>query len=127
MRVAAGSVARPARRAYIAGVEALARGVCPDCSGAVVSMAEKIWFLKRCDLFERLTATESEHLERRAVMRAFKRGNIIYFPDDPGRSILALLRGRVKIKSLTAQGKETILAFIDEREIFGDVALLAGD
>jgi CRP/FNR family cyclic AMP-dependent transcriptional regulator len=90
-------------------------------------MAEKIWFLKRCDLFERLKPTESEHLERRAVMRAFKRGNIIYFPDDPGRSVLVLLRGRVKIKSLTAQGKETILAFIDEGEIFGELALFDGE
>jgi CRP-like cAMP-binding protein len=86
-------------------------------------MAEKIWFVKRCDLFERLTPAESEHLERRAVMRAFRRGNMIYFPDDPGRSILVLLRGRVKIKSLTAQGKETILAFIEEGEVFGELAL----
>src|SRR5262249_44952920 len=65
-----------------------------------------------------------ERLERRAVMRKFQRGNIIYFPEDPGRSILVLLRGRVKIKALTLQGKETILAFIDEGEIFGELALV---
>jgi CRP-like cAMP-binding protein len=86
-------------------------------------MVEKIWFLKRCNLFERLTPAETDHLERRAATRSFKRGNIIYFPDDPGRSVLVLLHGRVKIKSLTAQGKETILAFIDEGEIFGELAL----
>ena len=87
-------------------------------------MTEKIWFLKRCDLFERLKPEESAHLERRAVMRAFKPGNIIYFPDEPGRSVLVLLRGRVKIKTLTPQGKETIFAYIDEGEIFGELALI---
>jgi len=96
----------------------------PAGVGQCHNMTEKIWFLKRCDLFERLTPDEAAHLERRAVMRTFKRGNIIYFPDDPGRSILVLLRGRVKIKSLTVQGKETILAFIDEGEIFGELALV---
>ena len=35
-----------------------------------------------------------------------------------------LASGRVKIKHLTADGKETILAFIEEGEIFGELALL---
>ena len=49
---------------------------------------------------------------------------MIYFPDDPGRSVLVLLHGRVKIKTLTSQGKETIFAFIEEGEIFGELALV---
>jgi CRP-like cAMP-binding protein len=87
-------------------------------------MSDRIWFLKRCDLFERLSAAESRRLERRAVMRNCKRGEIIYFPMEPGQSVLVLARGRVKIKAITPDGKEAIFAFIEEGEIFGELAVL---
>src|SRR5260370_29493275 len=57
-------------------------------------------------------------------MRTFKRRCLIYLPDEPGQSVLILARGRVKIKDVTPDGKETILAFIDEGELFGELALL---
>ena len=87
-------------------------------------MASKLWFLKRCDLFETLTAEEAGRLELRAVMRRFGKGEMVYFPGEPGRSVLVLASGRVKIKGLTPDGKELILAFIDEGEVFGELALV---
>jgi CRP/FNR family cyclic AMP-dependent transcriptional regulator len=87
-------------------------------------MSENIWSLKRCDLFERLTPAERHRLETRAVMRAFKRKEIIYFPSEPGLSVLVVLRGKVKIKTITPDGKETIFAFFGEGELFGELALL---
>lgn len=87
-------------------------------------MSEKTWFLKKCDLFERLTPQQADRLERHAVMRTFRKGAIIYFRTDPGQSVLLLTRGRVKIKDLTPDGKESILAFIDEGELFGELALV---
>jgi CRP-like cAMP-binding protein len=88
-------------------------------------MSEKIWFLKRCTLFEQLTPAECRRLESQAVMRTFHRGEIIYFPSEPGQSVLVLLRGRVKIKAITPEGKETIFAFFEEGELFGELALLS--
>jgi CRP-like cAMP-binding protein len=87
-------------------------------------MTEKIWFLKHCSLFEQLTAAQKKHLEEHAVLRVFARREIIYFPTDPGQSVLLLARGRVKIKVLAADGRETILAFIEEGELFGELALV---
>lgn len=83
----------------------------------------KLWYLKRCDLFERLTAEQAEQIERRASMRTFRRGELIYVPGDPGKSVLVVVRGRVKIKGITPDGKEFILAFVDEGEIFGELGL----
>jgi CRP-like cAMP-binding protein len=83
----------------------------------------KLWYLKRCDLFERLTAEQAEQIERRASMRTFRRGELIYVPGDPGQSVLVVVRGRVKIKGITPDGKEFILAFVDEGEIFGELGL----
>lgn len=87
-------------------------------------MNEKIWYLKRCDLFERLTPAQKRRLEGSAVMRTFRRHEIIYFPTEPGQSVLVLAKGRVKIKALAPDGQETILAFIGDGELFGELALL---
>lgn len=89
-------------------------------------MSTKIWFLKRCRLFEQLTPAQCDRLDRSAVMRDFGRGDLIYFPNQPGTSVLLLAKGRVKIKHITPEGKEAILAFIDEGELFGELALLDG-
>jgi CRP-like cAMP-binding protein len=90
-------------------------------------MAEKIWFLKHCDLFERLAPAEAVRLESRAVMRGFKKRELIYFPTQPGDSVLVLSAGRVKIKNITADGKETTLIYVEKGELFGELALLDGE
>ncbi|WP_158633461.1 Crp/Fnr family transcriptional regulator [Tautonia sociabilis] len=85
----------------------------------------KLWYLKRCDLFERLTPEQAAQLDRRAAIRSFRKGELIYFPDDESKSVLVVARGRVKIKGITPDGKEYILAFIEEGEIFGELALVS--
>jgi CRP/FNR family transcriptional regulator, cyclic AMP receptor protein len=87
-------------------------------------MKEKIWFLKDCDLFERLSAADKQHLESQAVIRTFPPGTFVYFPSDPGQSVLVLARGRVKIKFITPDGQETILAFVGPGELFGELAIV---
>jgi CRP/FNR family transcriptional regulator, cyclic AMP receptor protein len=87
-------------------------------------MKEKIWFLKDCDLFERLSAAEKRRLESQAVLRTFPPGTFIYFPTDPGQSVLVVARGRVKIKFITPDGQETILAFVGPGELFGELAIV---
>jgi CRP-like cAMP-binding protein len=90
----------------------------------VPASTEKIWFLKHCPLFEQLSDFQNRYLEQRSVLRVFRRREMIYFPTEPGQSVLLLARGRVKIKVLAADGRETILAFIEEGELFGELALL---
>jgi CRP-like cAMP-binding protein len=87
-------------------------------------MTETIWYLKRCPLFERLSPDESRRLEARALARTVAKRQIIYFPDEPGKTVLLLARGRVKIKAVTPDGRETIFAFIEAGEVFGELALL---
>ena len=87
-------------------------------------MSEKIWFLKQCDLFAGLSPAQRQRLERNAVLRTFRPAEMIYFPTEPGQSVLLLAVGRVKIKALAPDGRETIFAFIDEGELFGELALV---
>jgi len=87
-------------------------------------MSETIWYLKRCPLFARLTPAECRRLEARARARTFPRGAAVYVPDDPGETVLLLTEGRVKIRTLTADGRETILVFVEPGELFGELALV---
>lgn len=87
-------------------------------------MNEAIWYLKRCPLFEQLSAEECRRLEARSRAREFRRGAVIYFPDEPGESVLLLTAGRVKIRTVTPDGRETILVFVEPGELFGELALV---
>ncbi|NOX56426.1 MAG: Crp/Fnr family transcriptional regulator [Planctomycetes bacterium] len=87
-------------------------------------MQEKFWYLKRCDLFERLDAEEIEALESRCLMRTFARKSLIYLPSDQSDSVLLLASGRVKLYHITHDGKEAVLALIEPGELFGELALV---
>lgn len=95
-----------------------------DIPGGSFAMNEKIWYLKHCDLFERLNPAEKRRLETRALLRTFHQNEMIYFPTDPGQSVLVLARGGVKIKTLSPDGQEIILAFIGPGELFGELAIV---
>ncbi|MFO0811100.1 MAG: Crp/Fnr family transcriptional regulator [Gemmataceae bacterium] len=87
-------------------------------------MSETIWYLKRCPLFENLSSTECRRLESRARLRSLAPREIVYFPAEPGQTVLLLAKGRVKIKAVTPDGRETILAFVEAGEVFGELAIL---
>jgi CRP/FNR family cyclic AMP-dependent transcriptional regulator len=89
-------------------------------------MSEKIWYLKRCDLFQRLTPERLGRLESRCHLRTFPRKGLIYLPADHGDAVLLLASGRATISVLTQEGKEAILAFIEPGELFGELAILEG-
>lgn len=86
-------------------------------------MPDKLWFLKRCGLFEQLTPEELTALESRCRFRAFPRGNPIYLPADEANGVLLLVSGRAKICGLSGDGKQAILAFIEPGELFGELAI----
>ncbi len=87
-------------------------------------MGASLWYLKKCRLFELLTPEQAERLDRCARVRTFPRNTIVYAPSTPDLSVLLVAEGRVKIKDVTPDGKETILAFVEEGEVFGELALL---
>jgi len=87
-------------------------------------MSERLWYLKSCDLFQQLTADQMAALESRCRVRKCPRSTPIYLPADHADGVLLLASGRVKIGSFTEEGKQTILAFIEPGEIFGELSLM---
>ena len=88
------------------------------------SMADNVWYLKRCDLFEQLPQEELRHVEGRSRIRRFARSSPVYLPSEHADGVLLLLSGRVKICSFTADGKQGILTFIENGELFGELSIL---
>lgn len=86
-------------------------------------MSEKLWFLKSCSILERLSPSELAELEARARVKKFPARSPIYLPADASEAVLLLVTGRVKICGFTADGRQSILAFIEPGELFGELAM----
>src|SRR4051812_7449452 len=86
-------------------------------------MQDKHWFLKRCDLFGKLQPEQLARLETRCRIGEFPRGALIYLPSEAGDSCFLLASGRVRIFSVTPDGKQSIVAFMEPGDLFGELAI----
>lgn len=90
-------------------------------------MRDSFWYIKNCNLFERVNLDDVKWLESRSKMRKLKRGEPVFLPSQLETPILLVASGRIKTCHLTPEGKQTILGFIEPGEIFGELALIGGD
>ncbi len=88
-------------------------------------MTERVWFLKQSRLFQQLSLEEIASLESRARVRELPPRQVIYAPSDAADSVFLVVRGRVRIVSLTPEGKEAILGLVEPGELFGEMALVS--
>jgi CRP/FNR family cyclic AMP-dependent transcriptional regulator len=87
-------------------------------------MSERIWYLKRCALLQQMTPDQLAALESRCRMRNFPKRSLVYSPHESTDGVFLLAAGRVKICTLTEDGKQAILALIEPGELFGELAVL---
>jgi CRP/FNR family cyclic AMP-dependent transcriptional regulator len=82
--------------------------------------------LLNCTLFTAMRPEELDRLLAMASERAVRRGQVIFLKGDPGSSMMAVLRGSVRISTGSPDGKEITLNIIRTGEVFGEIALLDG-
>lgn len=87
-------------------------------------MSEQFWYLKSCSLFEQLAPEDVAQLESSARSRNFERKQSVYVPQEQSDSLLVVVSGRVKLYHITPDGKESLLAFIERGEVFGELSVL---
>ncbi|MBV8576838.1 MAG: Crp/Fnr family transcriptional regulator [Acetobacteraceae bacterium] len=75
-------------------------------------------------IFQAMKPEELDGILRLASERSIPRGTVIFQKGDEGSSMMAVLSGRVRVSSVSAEGKEITLNVIDRGEIFGEIALL---
>src|ERR1700755_3071411 len=77
-------------------------------------------------LLRHLRPEELPRLAGRATLARHRHQATIFQKGDPGGSMMAVVRGRVKICTYSTDGKELVLNIIDRGGLFGEIALLDG-
>jgi CRP/FNR family transcriptional regulator, cyclic AMP receptor protein len=88
---------------------------------------EKRQIFQRHFLFSKLSANEIDALISYARIERYPAGREIFAKGSPGQCLMAVLRGRVKISSLSDDGKEVVFTIVNAGDIFGEMAVLDGD
>jgi CRP/FNR family cyclic AMP-dependent transcriptional regulator len=88
--------------------------------------ARQLLALSNCTLFAEVTPAERDRILDIASERSVRRGQTIFQKGDVESSMMAVLRGSVRISAGSADGKEVTLNTIGAGEVFGEIALLDG-
>ena len=90
-------------------------------------MPENLWYLNQCELFQSLTDEQISKLEAQSRVRTFPKNSPIYLSDERANYVFLLAEGLMKISHITDEGKESILAFIQSGDLFGELAIFENE
>jgi CRP-like cAMP-binding protein len=88
-------------------------------------MPEKVWFLRRLNLFEGMTEAEIVEVSHGLKMRSCAPRHSVLF--DEGDRVYLLKEGRVRLYHLTADGQDVTTAVLSPGQLFGLGAFLGSD
>ena len=77
-------------------------------------------------LFGQLTPGEIDRLMTYTRIQRYRAKATIFLKGAPGSGMMAVLDGRVKISTTSADGREVVLNVIGPGQVFGEIALLDG-
>jgi CRP/FNR family transcriptional regulator, cyclic AMP receptor protein len=90
----------------------------------IACMAKGFWHIGRCSLFQQLSPSVLAELEGRARVQSYPKGSAVYVPNDSTDNVFLLAEGRIRLCSITPDGKQATHAWIEPGEIFGELAVI---
>jgi CRP/FNR family transcriptional regulator len=75
------------------------------------------------ELFQGLSETEAQKVARLCTERKYRRAATIFSKGDPANALFIVKSGKVRIRSLSDKGTETIVHILKEGAIFGELLL----
>src|SRR3990170_5152996 len=81
-------------------------------------------FLRTVPLFSKLEDAELVRFTELTREKAYPKGSVIVFEDDPGDSLFVVRSGRVKVVLIGEDGREVILGVLGVGQYFGELALI---
>ncbi|QDT05532.1 Global nitrogen regulator [Rubripirellula lacrimiformis] len=90
-------------------------------------MPQHIWHFSNSDLFRKLQPAQLRRLESCSRSRLYPARSPIYLPSQPADSVFLIQSGLVKVCNLTGDGKQSILAFVEPGQLFGELAIFDPD
>jgi CRP-like cAMP-binding protein len=91
-----------------------------------LTAAEKGKLFNEHALFGILSVEDIDALLLHARSEHYPAGQLIFARGSPGRSMMAVLRGGVRISTTSPNGREVVLAILNSGEVFGEMASLDG-
>ena len=88
---------------------------------------EKIELLQSVSIFWDLNENDLGYIADKMVAKHFENGNYIFLEDSEGEQCFFVLEGSVKVTRLSKDGREVILAMLNEGDFFGEMSLLDGE
>ena len=83
-----------------------------------------IWYFEKVNLFSIFCPHNFADYKEDHQFRNYKKGEFIYFTDDPSNSIYLLADGKVKILYYTDEGDEVIKSVLTKGDVFGELSIL---
>jgi CRP/FNR family cyclic AMP-dependent transcriptional regulator len=78
-------------------------------------------------LLKHLSRERLDQLAEVTYLDNFPRGGMIFQKGDPGDSMMAVVRGKVKIGVHSIDGKEIVFNIVNQGNVFGEISLLDGE
>src|SRR5438045_3487378 len=82
--------------------------------------------LAQVSFFASLSEEGLRALEQACRRRTFKRGETLFYEEDPGNALYILQKGQVKIVRLAPDGEERILHLEGPGQCLGELSLIDG-
>ena len=82
--------------------------------------------LAATELFQGVNQDELTELARHASTRRLVRGDVLFNEGDPPDALYVVLRGRVAIANKSFDGRESVVALMENGDLFGEMGMLDG-
>jgi CRP/FNR family transcriptional regulator, cyclic AMP receptor protein len=92
--------------------------------GSSPALGQTARLLQQCELFESLNQDDLSALAQICRSRHVERGTLIFGRGEPANSMMLVATGRVRISSVSGEGREVMLNEITAGQSFGEIALL---
>src|ERR1035437_9916145 len=83
-------------------------------------------FLKYVPIFSELNDTTIEQISKIGIRKTFKKDSVVLYEHETGSALFVIIEGKVKISRLGDEGREVILTILNDRDFFGEMAILDG-
>lgn len=84
----------------------------------------QLWYLENFNLLKALTAEEKQALHEKAFAHEIPEGSQLVLTGELAHSLFLLKEGRLKISRFAPDGRELIISFLEEGEVFGELCLV---
>jgi CRP/FNR family cyclic AMP-dependent transcriptional regulator len=94
---------------------------------AAATSSDKERLLAKNFLLQHLPPEVLRQIGAYARIVRYDANSVIFHKDDAGESMMAVVRGRIKVSCFSADGRELVFSILKAGDILGEIALLDGE